>query len=421
MDSHATRAEQGAADILALGFGTTVAMWAVGYLVHLPGLELPKSAIGVLLAAVLLGGGIIAGKRTSRGWLGAMQVGLLAGLLNLLIFASVVGKSLSSGGSTAILALLASVVASGVICTIGAAIGAGMRKLDRPEPDWSHSFVGAACAAMLLLIFAGGLVTSLKAGLAVPDWPTSFGYGMFLLPLADMTGGVYYEHAHRLLGSLVGLTTLVLFVHLARGRWTPTVKTVAGLVFLLVCIQGVIGGLRVTDKSIALAVVHGVLAQGVFALLVALLALTHPAYRAPLGDTEVPPPRGGAKWLLGLLLVQLIVGTLYRQSDNVNSHWSMLHMALGVGITVMALLTGLRYSRGYAGQPAQAGKGVLHVVGLQFLLGIATFGCLMALGQHAPAAVVLATLHQTNGALLLGMAARLLVWAKRPAVVVAPQ
>ena len=64
------------------------------------------------------------------------------------------------------------------------------------------------------LLAVGGLVTSAEAGLAVVDWPNSFGYNMFLYPLARMTGGVYYEHAHRLLGSLVGLSTLVLALQL---------------------------------------------------------------------------------------------------------------------------------------------------------------------------------------------------------------
>src|SRR4051812_23962709 len=101
MESQATQAKHGSADILALGFGVTVAMWALGYLTHFPGLDMPRPAAGVMLAAVLLGGGSLAGKLTSRGWLGGLYTGLWAGLFNLLIFGSVVGKSLSSGGSTA--------------------------------------------------------------------------------------------------------------------------------------------------------------------------------------------------------------------------------------------------------------------------------------------------------------------------------
>ena len=71
------------------------------------------------------------------------------------------------------------------------------------------------------------MVTSKNVGLAVPDWPTTFGYNMFLYPLSRMTGAVYYEHAHRLFGSLVGLTTLVLAAHLLRVERRAWVKRLA--------------------------------------------------------------------------------------------------------------------------------------------------------------------------------------------------
>lgn len=53
-------------------------------------------------------------------------------------------------------------------------------------------------AATFLLILFGGLVTNTGAGLAVPDWPTTFGYNMFLYPWSSMVGGIFYEHSHRL-------------------------------------------------------------------------------------------------------------------------------------------------------------------------------------------------------------------------------
>ena len=62
------------------------------------------------------------------------------------------------------------------------------------------------------LVVAGGLVTNTGAALAVPDWPTTFGYNLFLFPWSGMVGGVLLEHSHRLLGSVVGLLTLALGV-----------------------------------------------------------------------------------------------------------------------------------------------------------------------------------------------------------------
>src|SRR5690606_3174054 len=129
--------------------------------------------------------------------------------------------------------------------------------------------------------FSGGLVTSANAGLAVVDWPTSFQANMFLFPLSRMTGGagIYYEHAHRLFGSLVGLVTLVLLIFTVivdRRRWAQVSVAIA---FGAVVLQGVLGGTRVTSatptetasvdnaQSLALAAVHGVFAQLFFAFL----------------------------------------------------------------------------------------------------------------------------------------------------------
>ena len=69
-------------------------------------------------------------------------------------------------------------------------------------------------AATFILLMAGGLVTSNRAGMAVPDWPATFGSNMFLYPLSKMTGGIYFEHTHRLLGTFVGLAAITLAVFL---------------------------------------------------------------------------------------------------------------------------------------------------------------------------------------------------------------
>jgi cytochrome c oxidase assembly protein subunit 15 len=64
--------------------------------------------------------------------------------------------------------------------------------------------------ASLALIGVGGLVTSHGAGMAVPDWPTTYGYNMFAFPLSQWVGGIFYEHTHRLVAAGVGLLTTVL-------------------------------------------------------------------------------------------------------------------------------------------------------------------------------------------------------------------
>src|SRR5262245_65461932 len=79
---------------------------------------------------------------------------------------------------------------------------------------WPRRLALMTAIATLPLLFVGGLVTSTGAGLAVPDWPTTFGYNMFLYPWSKMIGGIFYEHSHRLIGSVVGFLTILLAVTL---------------------------------------------------------------------------------------------------------------------------------------------------------------------------------------------------------------
>src|ERR1700692_4574300 len=82
------------------------------------------------------------------------------------------------------------------------------------DSRWQHRLPVVTAGATLLLIFVGGVVTNTGSALAVPDWPTTFGYNMFLFPWSRMIGGIFYEHAHRLIGSGVGLLTIALAITL---------------------------------------------------------------------------------------------------------------------------------------------------------------------------------------------------------------
>ncbi|PYL88981.1 MAG: cytochrome oxidase biogenesis protein CtaA, partial [Verrucomicrobia bacterium] len=56
--------------------------------------------------------------------------------------------------------------------------------------SWLNRFAWFTAFATLLLICSGGMVTSKGVGLAVPDWPTTFGYNMFLFPASKWIGGI---------------------------------------------------------------------------------------------------------------------------------------------------------------------------------------------------------------------------------------
>src|SRR5438093_9276709 len=93
-------------------------------------------------------------------------------------------------------------------------------------------FAFLTALATVALIGLGGLVTSHEAGLAVPDWPTSYGYNMFLFPISKWKGGIFYEHTHRLLASAVGLLTTILAVSLwlkESRRWVRLLGIIAFL------------------------------------------------------------------------------------------------------------------------------------------------------------------------------------------------
>src|SRR5881628_1838320 len=106
------------------------------------------------------------------------------------------------------------------------------RTTDNP---WLARFALLTALATLVLVCLGGLVTSHEAGMAVPDWPNTFGYNMFFFPVSQWVGGVFYEHTHRLLASGVGLlvTIIALWLH---GRSARAFLRWAGLVLLALAV-----------------------------------------------------------------------------------------------------------------------------------------------------------------------------------------
>jgi len=291
---------RGGVDVLTLGFGTTVAMWLAGYLCRLPAVVLPSPVVLVLMLGCLIGGGYVAGACSSRGIKGGIYGALLAAALNLLILGSLLsGETPNSIHPGAILWLPGWFILAAALGALGAQIGVHHPHLPKVE-NWTGLLVLIGVVATFLLIIVGGLVTSNDAGLAVVDWPNSFGYNMFLYPLSRMTGGIYYEHAHRLFGSLVGLTTLVITVHLFRTESRKGIKILTGCILAAVIFQGILGGLRVTGRftlstsqadvapSLTLAVVHGVVGQVFLGMLTTLAVFTSTAWLR--GDTGMRAP-----------------------------------------------------------------------------------------------------------------------------------
>ena len=137
-----------------------------------------------------------------------------------------------------------------------------------------NRFAWLTCVASLLLICSGGMVTSKNVGLAVPDWPTTFGYNMFLFPVSKWVGGILFEHTHRLMGSMVGFLTIILMAWLwlrEDRRWVRNLGVVA---LVGVILQGILGGLRVTMMKDEIGIFHACVAQAFLGLLVFLALVT---------------------------------------------------------------------------------------------------------------------------------------------------
>src|SRR5262245_14707312 len=91
-----------------------------------------------------------------------------------------------------------------------------------PNSRGAHRVVLIATVLTWPLLLAGGSVSVYRVGMAVPDWPTTFGINMFLYRFWEAAWGVKVEHTHRLFGAAVGLACIVLAVWLAvaeRRRW----------------------------------------------------------------------------------------------------------------------------------------------------------------------------------------------------------
>ncbi len=178
-----------------------------------------------------------------------------------------------------------------------------------------HGLLLLTLLCTVVLIGSGGLVTSKGVGMAVPDWPTTYGYNMFLFPVSKWVGGIFYEHTHRLLGSLVGFLMLLSTIALLAGERRYWVKVLGVIGLGAVIIQGVLGGLRVTLYKDEIGIFHGMLAQSFLGLLAVLCLVTSPLWlRGRFARTSTGELRWGLLALAALIFGQLGVAASMRHA-----------------------------------------------------------------------------------------------------------
>lgn len=290
---------------------------------------------------------------------------------------------------------------------------------------WRFRLAVLTALMTLPLILVGGLVTSKDAGLSVPDWPTSFGHNMFALPWHKWIGKVFYEHSHRLFGSIVGFLTLTLTFWTAAAEPRRWLRRLTWLALAAVCVQGLMGGLRVnlnTDPrfgpyAIGFAMAHGCFAQAFFVLITLLAVVQSRPWLQARGDRRAESQIGSAArntdgykrlaLLLPVLLFgQLVLGALLR-------HTGAGLIPHAIGALVIAGLIAALFLRARADLAPGSGcrRGahlLLFGLAAQIVLGVgswlATFG-LGPLGASAAARELIPTAHVVLGALILVTAA----------------
>ena len=344
---------------------------------------------------------------------------------------------------------------------------------------WLHRLAVLTAVTTFVLICMGGLVTSTDSGMAVPDWPTTFGYNMFLYPLSKTVSGflfnidlnlqtdldnlnlsvklrqalkkngisvsenviiatetqgsrwtladrenertytliksgerldvyvhgVLYEHSHRLIGSVVGFLTIGLMVSLWAKDGRKWMKWLGVIALVAVIAQGVMGGLRVTNLSRVLAIIHACFAQAFFALIASVALFTSCSWlqkSAKIETTEVSRLRNLSLITLGLIYIQFIFGAVLRHTGNrLDAH--LLFAGL-VTIHIFLLLRRILKSH-----PENLSF-VPHILLLSGLLVVQLalgFGAYLAeftaFGAGVPpvAGVIITTAHVAIGALML--------------------
>jgi cytochrome c oxidase assembly protein subunit 15 len=291
-----------------------------------------------------------------------------------------------------------------------------------------------ASLAFLLLI-AGGLVTSNNAGLAVPDWPTSFG-SLYKMP--PMIGGIKFEHGHRMFAEFIGLLTIIVAIWTWRvdnRRWMRglTLAAVAGVIF-----QGVLGGLTVLNfLPPAISTAHATVGQTMFCVLAAIAVftsrswLTEPAEK--IAKKEARPLVRHCWMLIGFLYVQLILGAAFRHvwtklgpmgadrwpTQKIVHAFLYPHILNALFVTFLALYVGIRAITKHSSIPhlRQPGLALVSLLAVQLVLGFSAYVTRVIYGaselQPTFNLVITTVAHMAVGALILATAFILTIQAHR--------
>jgi heme a synthase len=283
-------------------------------------------------------------------------------------------------------------------------------QLNTQFKPWLHRYADLLAVCTLFLVVAGASVTSKEAGLSVPDWPLSYGQVM-----PQMTGGVFFEHGHRMVATFVGVLTIGLALWLTRVDPRPWMRKLGWIALGAVILQGLLGGLTVILLlPPAVSVSHACLAQLFFSTTVAIAVFTSRSWQLGprmVDDYGRPSLRSLAILIPALVLVQIALGAAFR-------HGAMGVMAHVIGAMVVSLailMVGVFVLHQFPNHPAlrPAAIALLGITLVQVFLGMAAYYTRLA-AKERPLAMVLTTVaHVATGALTLAASIVLAIQIRR--------
>ena len=296
-----------------------------------------------------------------------------------------------------------------------------------------HLFALLVAASTALLIFAGGMVTSTGSGLAVPDWPNTYGYFLWTFPFKGWVGGVFYEHTHRLIASVVGLLIMALAVWLWRAEPRAWVRRLGYVAVAAVITQGILGGLTVLFYlPDPISIAHAGLAQIVFCLTMTIAVATSPGWKrgyAPGGTSaDDRVLQRTALITTALVYLQIIVGATMRHTEAglaipdfplafghlIPPEWNAkiaIHFAHRVGAVIVGVMAIATAGHVLYHQRAQRSLVRGAVLLLALVTVQITLGALTVLSGRQP---IINSLHVVTGASVLATILGLTLRAHRP-------
>lgn len=303
-----------------------------------------------------------------------------------------------------------------------------MPSLQPSELDWTWRRRFSICTVLVTIVLLswGAVVTSIGAGMAFPDWPTSLGSYNLLNPVEGwwLIPAYLAEHGHRLIASLVGILTVGLAVWTWWADPRGWMRKLGAAAVLLVVVQGVLGGLRVLWVSIDMAMVHACVAQLFFALLVAMTLFVTDTWRK---GRDVLPSGNVTRRLRRLsyataavIYIQIVLGALLRHPGaGLAPEFTVVHITgafVVVGLVLAVFVMVEKHFEDYPGVRRSAWT-LLAAMGLQFALGLAA---LLVMLYDVPGAggfaayVILTVVHLVVGALLFGASVVTALLVARP-------